>query len=760
MKDKLIEKIIEGDNLEGILLEVSRTLFERGPVDGAYLEMLSYFKLYQPDYFAEHEEDLLEIMGLFFKNPKPSSLRAVVFEILAEAIQDEYDCVLTPVQTDILNQFESHQFFSFSAPTSTGKSFVFRELIRRSERDVVVIVPSRALINEYLERICSCVDRKTVAVLPFVDKINTDNTTRNIFVLTPERARELFRNVRWLDIEFVLFDEAQLSDEKSTRGLYFDGIVRRVQRAFPKAKLVFAHPFVSNPEAQLQKNHLSDHASYEAYSQRTVGQMYYAFNEKNEIYYHFGSNKELLGSRKIEANHDPVEDVIKGGGSVFIYASKESIVSGRILRTFSRYIELCAPVVFPDALRIIDLLSECMGGTTSKDSYYYSNVLAYLKRGIVIHHGSVPLSARKYLERFVQEGYCRICFATSTLEQGINMPFDLVFLWRFEASKPLAVKNLIGRAGRSTNRGAFDFGRVVVKQGNMSGLRRILNESTSISNVSNLDEDNAELDVKYQELKDSINSNTYSDEYNLTPNDLRALCRDDAVEQVHALVDLFDRQRLFEDESTSTRLVRLYSCYLGRSLSPGEKSVLETGIRILIMRWKGMRFQDICRYRFSRIARVKERRILQKSGEDQKAQTLPARFEKGYDDIPNEKLSNYPLFAEGTYAANVDYDRVVFDTYDYLDRLIGFKLSDVYYAAFSQYSKEHNSESAGKIALLFKYGTTDPDEIMMLRYGFDFDDFEWLKPCVEAISERCIEFNSCVEQLSAEQQDKLAPYLP
>lgn len=69
MKGKLIEKIIEGDNLDGILLEVSRTLFERGPVDGTYLEMLSYFKLYQPDYFAEHEEDLLEIMGLFSRTP-------------------------------------------------------------------------------------------------------------------------------------------------------------------------------------------------------------------------------------------------------------------------------------------------------------------------------------------------------------------------------------------------------------------------------------------------------------------------------------------------------------------------------------------------------------------------------------------------------------------------------------------------------------------------------------------------------------------
>lgn len=30
------------------------------------------------------------------------------------------------------------------------------------------------------------------------------------------------------------------------------------------------------------------------------------------------------------------------------------------------------------------------------------------------------------------------------------MPFDVVYLNTFEASKPLSLKNLIGRAGRST----------------------------------------------------------------------------------------------------------------------------------------------------------------------------------------------------------------------------------------------------------------------------------------------------------------------
>ena len=31
---------------------------------------------------------------------------------------------------------------------------------------------------------------------------------------------------------------------------------------------------------------------------------------------------------------------------------------------------------------------------------------------------------------------------------------------------------------------------------------------------------------------------------------------------------------------------------------------------------------------------------------------------------------------------DVDYDRIVFDTYDYLDKIIGFKLSDIFYAFY------------------------------------------------------------------------------
>lgn len=90
----------------------------------------------------------------------------------------------------------------------------------------------------------------------------------------------------WLKIDLILFDEAQLSDEHSVRGLYFDSIVRRALKYFPNSKFVFAHPFIENPEAQLQKNDIeiiNTTATYSNYELKNVGQIFYTHDITSQI---------------------------------------------------------------------------------------------------------------------------------------------------------------------------------------------------------------------------------------------------------------------------------------------------------------------------------------------------------------------------------------------------------------------------------------------------------------------------------------------
>lgn len=748
----IIKKIRDGVDLDEIMSYARDSLYKNGPTDTIVLEILSYIKVFHSDYFEEYENDIVATMGLYFKNPVPESLEGVIFDLFNQHIQEKWGATYTPVQADILQQIQTKKRFSFSAPTSTGKSFVFRHIITSSTKDIAVIVPSRALINEYYDRVSELINTKKVNVLPFVDRINTKYADRNVFILTPERARELFKNKQWIDLEYILFDEAQLSDEESTRGLYFDSIVHRALVAFADVKFVFAHPFIANPGAQLKKNLIDfdETAGAVQYQQKNVGQIFYVHDGTD--YFHLGTNKAILGKFKLKATFDPIEKILKDGGSVLIYVSKTHILNKSIYRKFEKYISMCTKVQDADALKMIEDLRKYLGASKDNSNFYYSDMISKLEHGVVTHHGSLPLSARVLLEHFTQRGFCRICFATSTLEQGINMPFDAVYIDRFKGSRPLSVKNLIGRAGRSTSVNKFDIGSVVIHDSAKTAFRDVIVKEELISEVSHLDKKDEKIDEKYDEFKKAIKEGTFNDEYNLTATDLEKLKTDQITTCIPELLDMmFDEHDKLIDGNEDIQEVRevfhnLYEIYLGRKLTSAEKAILSHAIKIMLWKVSGRTFRNICQYRYAYVASVNERRK-----NPEKENSICAKYIAGYNDIPNKNLPQYPLFDKKTLAKDVDYDLVIYDTYDYLDKLIGFKLSDVFYAIFCEYYEKTKDERALKLTKYIKYGTISDDEIWMLRYGFDFEDIEWIKPCVESIDETEIVFNDKVDLLSEEQ---------
>lgn len=474
--NNIILDIKRGINVESLLQNCILDIFQNGTTDRTCLEMLSLIKLYQPDIFSKYEESILMKMGLFYKPIKPKTFEDAIFQIYREEINDTEDTGFTPVQAQIIKKINDNNIFSFSSPTSTGKSYVFRYLIKEIKTDSVIIVPSRALINEYF-RILNEVfkENKEVNVLTFVDIINTKKAKRNVFIITPERTNELFKLKEQLNVGLILLDEAQLSDDKSVRGLYYDSVIRRITKQFKNAKLVFAYPFIANPEMQFIRNDITiDCKESVSYSQKNVGQIFFSFDNQGN-FYHFGISKNTFGN-KIKTNFDPLLQVIHRDGTALIYCSKAKIYNKQIFHDFRDYIFACPKRTEVEAKILIEKFRTLIGASDKETGDYRSTMVNFLKRGIVVHHGSLPLSARTILEEFTRKGFCRLCFATSTLDQGINMPFDLVWIDRFQPSKPLSVKNLIGRAGRSTSKPKFDFGQIVIKDASKQQLRKLYSD--------------------------------------------------------------------------------------------------------------------------------------------------------------------------------------------------------------------------------------------------------------------------------------------
>ena len=454
-------KIIKAKNADKVITDIINRMYIDGPISSIDLEKLAYIKLFHPRIFKSYESKILYLMGLFYKPLKPHSLLEMVYSAYAKDIKTTLQNLFTPIQVNMIKNIENEKYFSFSAPTSSGKSYLFMDLIKNRTDDIVIIVPSRALIAEYLEKTIKILEsNKNVLVLQFVENINIKHTQRRVFILTPERARDLFKFKNLFNIGLFLIDEAQLSEEE-LRGLTFDSLIRRINTTFPNATKVFAHPFINNPQAQFEKHNITNNCSFQNYKQNSVGKIYltpvrgdiFAYRptfKPDRYYYTRNIIKKILKQR---------------GTTILIYASKSKIYSKKLFEDFKEYLDLCDEITNPNALEIIKELQEYIGATEYEK---VSNLINMMKKGVVIHHGSIPLKARFLIEKFINSGYAKICFATSTLLQGINMPFDLVWIdnYRFTGNKDkksLEIKNLIGRAGRSkSSSNTFDYGFVVI----------------------------------------------------------------------------------------------------------------------------------------------------------------------------------------------------------------------------------------------------------------------------------------------------------
>lgn len=774
----MIQNILDNNNVEQILVNIINRIHIDGPIVALDFEALAYIKRFHNDILQKYESKLLYSMGLFYKTREPESLLSEVYSIYEDIIKSETGRNFTPVQAHAYLNIKDKTYFSFSAPTSAGKSYLFREIIQDVDYDIVIVVPSRALITEYVNTVHNLLSHDTsILILPFIENINKSNTTRRIFIITPERGIELFKSIHEFNIGLFLLDEAQISED-GVRGMKFDSFIRRVDKHLPSAKKVFAHPFVNNPEAQLFKHNFKENSSSATYEQHTVGKIFLSLDNENLSYF---SPYEENNINISDVNSDIASDILKKNGTVLIYLSKAKIYSGQYIIDFAKYIDMCDQLTNPNAIKLIEKLRKFIGASSSgKDKF--SALISMMEKGIVLHHGSMPLNARLIMEDFVRLGFAHICFSTATLIQGINMPFDMVWIDNFHNLKTLNLKNLIGRAGRTTSHNhEFEFGYVIVKKENIATFSKRLKENYNLTETSIIDDNLSS--VTNNDLKDiieAVKDDTFNDDLNLTNTQVERLKNKDITKDIEYILDnmIVDSKPIKAKnynnltkhfkKKISNSIKNIFITHLRKdALNPGETGVLHSAIPILLWKIQGKSFSEILSLRYAYLSKKDERNsILAKvhtneiTAEDAKKiiQDIPVHFSPIPKPLPDDKLGNINRFA-GVSIDRLNYDVLVYDTYDYLDKVISLSLADPLCAAFQLYYDDTKDRRALMMKNYIRYGTNNITEIWLLRYGFEFEDIDWLLEYIENINENEIIFNEKIHALEEEKLNIISRFI-
>lgn len=386
---------------------------------------------------------------------------------------------LTDTQFQIAERMRGEDFFSFSGPTSLGKSFILKDaiydIVRRPDLDqhsVVVLVPTKALIGQTaadLRELLRDVPEVNVATFPSLPLFLRKTYARTIFVLTPERLlRYLSNPVR--DIDYLIVDEAQkvIAKKDARSSIYYHAIVETTRRF--ATKLIFASPSIENPQLFLELFGKATNGAM-AVRERTVAQQRYFVDLIDGKQFYLSGKEDGDGKLDADPTADSAIDLVTS-----LSGERKSIVyinSSAKSANFALELAKTLPIVVDAG---IEALIKFVREHIHKD-YYLAESLAH---GVAFHHGKMPQEVREKVESCFSDpdSPLRYVVCTSTLLEGVNLPAKNIFVLN-DTHGPsgfgkIDFENLAGRAGRLT----YDFSGNVIcvrhETGSWSEARREL----------------------------------------------------------------------------------------------------------------------------------------------------------------------------------------------------------------------------------------------------------------------------------------------
>lgn len=351
----------------------------------------------------------------------------------------------------------SNQYYSYSAPTSMGKSFLMRVFVMQQiqlgvKKNFAIVVPTKALINEVSSKLID--DLKDLLsecdyrVVTSAGSVALEQQHNYLFVLTPERLMYMLMDRKDLSIDYLFIDEAHKITSRDKRSAIYYNIIDMLAVRRSKPHIIFASPNVPNPEiylelipdADLEDGYMSMH-----YSPVTQF-IYFVDYPSHEISIYNPHKKTYAFLEKLNAEK-PFNTLLRyvstgnaSSNQTLIYcSSKDKTIS--MAKDFAQFLDTKNDKRLSDLAR--DIRNEVHG------DYYLADLV---EKGVAYHIGYLPADIRMRIEDYYRDRIITTLFCTSTLIEGVNLPADNLFITSYKSGlshfSPVEFKNLIGRVGR------------------------------------------------------------------------------------------------------------------------------------------------------------------------------------------------------------------------------------------------------------------------------------------------------------------------
>lgn len=364
---------------------------------------------------------------------KDNSFDSIIYNALSMSELDE-SISLHPEQQKILNEIEKNEALIVSAPTSFGKTFcIFEYIAKYRPRNVVLIVPTLALVDEYRKKIIKKYKEKfkDYKVYSNIDEEKQyDFTRKNIFILTHDRVVQEATYMLIKEIDFLVIDEVYKleKDIKDDRVLVLN--MAYYYMAKIAKKYVLLAPFIKNvyDTELLEKKPVLYSSNYSPVVNEVI-------------------TCEIINDKDRELECKNILDKIGNEEKTLIYFPTVTGIYSYIKNVISK----------ENIIEDIDDSIKFFIDWAKEEIHEEWGLIKALERGYLVHNGQLPIGTRMFQMNFYENSnvYNRL-LCTSTLLEGVNTNAKNIIITRpsrtqndeKEKFSAFDFYNLVGRTGR------------------------------------------------------------------------------------------------------------------------------------------------------------------------------------------------------------------------------------------------------------------------------------------------------------------------
>jgi len=341
---------------------------------------------------------------------------------------------LHPEQVQIINQIKNNNALIISAPTSFGKTFCVFEYIASSlPQNIVLIVPTLALVDEYLKRVIKKYHNifSNYKIHTNIDEEKKYNfELNNIFIITHDRVVQESAYDMIEKIDFLVIDEVYKleTDPENDRVLVLN--MAYYYLAKKANKYLLLAPFIKNVEDinKLEKQPIFYNTTYSP-----------VVNDIKTI--------KLLKSTD---RYPQCQSLLRQ-----IPLDEKTLIYFPTVTGIYKYVNDC--VIHEPILNNLNKSISAFVKWAKDEIHEDWSVIKAMERGYLIHNGQLPIGTRMFqLDAYENDNIFNRLLCTSTLLEGVNTIAKNIIITKpsrmsnkdNDSFSAFDFYNLVGRTGR------------------------------------------------------------------------------------------------------------------------------------------------------------------------------------------------------------------------------------------------------------------------------------------------------------------------